>query len=55
MVDREKYATLENYYINVHKPLIVNNGIYSKDTHNDSGYKLHILDGESYLEVDHVI
>ena len=55
VVDGEKYATLENNCVNIHKRIIVEDGIYSKDATTTFGYKLYMFNGESYLEVDHVI
>ena len=54
-VDGVEYATLVSNIITLYKNLSVGQGIQSIDATNDQGFRLYIQDGQSYLEVDHVI
>ena len=54
-VDGEAYATYQDNQIIIHKPIILEEALYSKGATSTFGYKLYMKDGESYLEIDHII
>ena len=54
MVDGEEYITCDGD-INVHKKLIIENGLMSNGATSSFGYRLYTQYGESYLEVDNLI
>lgn len=54
MVDGEEYITCDGD-INVHKKLIIEDGLMSNGATSSFGYRLYTQYGESYLEVDNLI
>ena len=51
----DEYIKCENNQVTILKQLIIENGIYSSDSDINTGFRLYIKDGRSYLEVDEVI